>query len=283
MTIIPSREKLQTIQSRGEWPVFHDTVLSDKYADRWHKAAGLFEKMNTQMFNDICNIAGEGARLIKWRDADLPDKIYSYRHEGPVIGYDEDYMTGPHDWEHEHEPVGDYVVRKKIYIYPWTGEKIHSHMRQGGPFGYSELLYFINMHHDYMPVLESAHSLYSDQPIKRFIHKLMVIEYSTPTATDDNRVEHRAHNTVRFGGEHCDETLAGLHLGENYQEFQARNTLTKCYQYIPDLTQGGMLWMFGEDAERSGWKTTYHRMVPNSDPDLGIRYSIIFDLQARYD
>ena len=33
-------------------------------------------------------------------------------------------MAGPHDWEHEDDPIGDYVVRKKCYIYDWTGEKL---------------------------------------------------------------------------------------------------------------------------------------------------------------
>jgi len=280
---ILNNNELKEMQSTGNWPVFDSDLLMTEYADRYIQAKGLFEKMNTQMFNDICNLVGEGARLTNWRDEDLPEKIYSYRHEGPVIGYDEDYMVGPHDWEHEDSPIGDYVVRKKCYLYDWTGEKIHAHMRKGGAFGFSELLYFINMHNDFKPILEQAHELYSDQPIKRFIHKLMVIEYSTPTATDDNRVEHRAHNTNRFGGEHCDETLAGLHLGENYMEFQARNTLTKCYQFIPGLDGSKMLWMFGEHAEASGWKPTYHRMVPNPDPYLDTRYSIIFDLQARYE
>ena len=281
---LPSKSELQLLQSRGAWPILRDSVLSDKYLDtRWKQAENLFLKMNTQMFNDICNLAGEGARLTEWRDEDLPEKIYSYRHEGPVIGYDEDYMVGPHDWEHEDDPVGDYVVRKKLYIYPWTGEKIHSHMRQGGAFGYHELLYFINMHHDYLPILEQAHELYSDQPVKRFIHKLMIIEYSTPTATTENADLHKAHNTLRFGAEHCDETLAGLHLGENIAEFEACNTATGLWEGIPELTEDGMLWMFGEHAEPSGWQTTFHRMTPSSKPYLDNRYSIIFDLQARYD
>ena len=58
----------------------------------------------------------------------------------PCFGYDVDYMAGPHDWEHEDPPIGDYVVRKKLYIYDWTGEKLGKTAPQ--------LDYFIQMHND---------------------------------------------------------------------------------------------------------------------------------------
>lgn len=283
MLVILNKPKLRTQQELGEWPIFSSDLLMTEYADRYDQARGLFDKLDTQMFNDICNLENQGARLTKWRDEDLPEKIYSYRHEGPIIGYDEDYMVGPHDWENEDKPIGDYVVRKKCYLYDWTGQKIKDYVGKGGTFDFSELLYFVNMHEDFQPILEQAHDLYGNMPGIRFIHKLMVIQYTTPTANDINRVEHRAHNTNRFGGEHCDETVGGLHLGENYQEFQAKNTLSGSYEFIPNLTNDHMLWMFGEYAEAWDWQPTYHRMIPNLDPSLGTRYSIIFDLQARYD
>ena len=281
---LKNKEEHLALQKTGELPVFSYTSEQwNKFQDRWTQASRLFERMNTQVFNDITNIANEGALFTEWRDEDLPEKIYSYRHEGSVIGYDEDYMVGPHDWEHEDDPIGDYVMRKKLYIYPWTGEKVHEHIRKGGAFGFSELLYFIDMHKSFMPFMESLHDLFQDQPIKRFVHKLMVIEYSTPCLDMGDEVEHRAHNTDRFGGDHCDETLAGYHLGENYVEFEARNPATDEWQTIPGLTEQNTLLMFGEHSEQSGFKPTYHRMIHNPDPSLGTRYSIIFDLQARYD
>ena len=106
--------------------------------------------------------------------------------------------------------------------------------------------------------------------------------YNTPKATEENRAQHRKFNTERFGDEHCDETLGGLHLGENYAEFRAKNTKSNKWELIDQLTDNKMLWMFGENAERSGLIPTYHGMQHNPGKDLNTRYSIIFDLQARY-
>lgn len=278
-------EKLKQLQQSGEWPTFQSELLQTKYADRYTQASRLFNRINKDTFIDLSNIVSNPEiKITEWHDQDLPEKIYSHKHEGPVIGWDKDYMIGPHDWEHEDNKIGDYVIRQKCYLYDWTQEKIQEHVSNGGNFDLAELEYFAEMHTDFKPILENyAKELYSDQTdISRFLHKLMVIEYSTPTANEYNETEHRKHNTDRFGPEHCDETLAGLHLGENYQEFQAQNTLTGEWEYIPGLTGSGMLWMFGEHAERSGWKPTFHRMIHNPDPWLGTRYSIIFDLQARF-
>jgi hypothetical protein len=51
---------------------------------------------------------------------------------------------------------------------------------------------------------------------------------------------------------------------------------------ITELADNKMLWMHGEDSEQSGWIPTYHGMTHNPQDDLGDRYSIIMDLQARY-
>ena len=50
--------------------------------------------------------------ITNWKDDD--SKIYSTRHEGPCFGFDIDYMAGPHDWEHEDDPIGDYVVERSV-------------------------------------------------------------------------------------------------------------------------------------------------------------------------
>ena len=170
------------------------------------------------------------------------------------------------------DPIGDYVVRKKFYIYDWTGEKLGSVTE--------ELDYFIQMHNDFLPVMETGKGLFPRDDIKKWLHKLMVIEYSTPKATDENVMEHRAFNTNRFGDSHCDETFAGLHLGENFIEFQAQNIVTENWEYVNGLSDSSMLWMFGEDAQSCDWKSTFHRMIPSPDTK-DTRYSIIFDLQGR--
>ena len=74
----------------------------------------------------------------------------------------------------------------------------------------------------------------------------MIIQYNTPKATEENRAQHRKFNTERFGDEHCDETLGGLHLGENYAEFRAKNTKSNKWELIDQLADNKMLWMFGE-------------------------------------
>ena len=266
------RNNLKDMQSVGTWPAFESDLLKTKYADRYQVASDLFKYMDSGVFESLNHYEDEEPYIHLWKDDDLPNKIYSTRHEGPCFGFDIDYMAGPHDWENEDDPIGDYVVRKKLYIYDWTGEKLDVVP--------PELQYFIEMHADFVPIMQQGKELFPRNDIKKWLHKLMVIEYSTPTATAENVDSHREHNTNRFGDSHCDETFAGLHLGENYKEFQAKNTFTDNWEYVEGLDKNKMLWMFGEDAESVGWKPTYHRMVHSTDTK-DTRYSIIFDLQGR--
>ena len=279
-----SKSQLQQLQQQGEFPVDASELLATKYADRYAAAASLFEKLNSENYFYLNKIPGEDPpKLDVWQDENLPEKMSGLRHEGAVFGFDIDIMRGPKDWYRaDDEPVtGDFVLRKKCYIYNWTSEKIGKMFAR-----FPELEYFTVMHGDFVPVLEHYRDeCFADQApnIKRYMYKLMVIQYSTPTATPDTLVAHREFNTDRFGPDHCDETLGGLHLGENFTEFQAQNTKTGEWEFIPELDQNSTLWMFGEHSQASGWTPTYHRMIHNSDPKHGVRYSIIFDLQARYD
>lgn len=275
------KQQLQQQQTRGEWPVEHSPLLVDRYADRYQKAAALFERLSSNVFAELNTVPHEHEpEMHSWTDATLPEKIYGVKHEGAVFGYDVDIMAGPHDWwkAHDEPAVGDYVQRKKCYVYGWTGQKLSA--------DFPELQYFVNMHADFLPVLNHYRDeCYADQSalISRYLYKLMVIEYSTPTAVStESRVQHRKFNTERFGADHCDETLGGLHLGENYTEFQVQSMLGGHWEFVPGLDQHNMLWMHGEHAAASGFAPTYHRMVHNPDASLGTRYSIIFDLQARY-
>ena len=36
-----------------------------------------------------------------------------------ALSYDDDFMIGPYDWDSELQ-IGDYVQRRKAYIYDWT-------------------------------------------------------------------------------------------------------------------------------------------------------------------
>lgn len=267
-----NQNSLKDLQNTGEWPVVESDLLKTKYANRYDMASELFKVLSSDLFESLNHYEDEVPNIHEWKDEDIPNKIYSTRHEGPCFGFDIDYMTGPHDWENEDNPIGDYVVRKKCYIYDWSAEKL------GKTF--PELEYFLEMHADFLPIMNQGKELFPRSDIKKWLHKLMVIEYSTPTATPENVMEHRAFNTNRFGDSHCDETFAGLHLGENFREFQARNTFHDNWEYVDGLDKNSMLWMFGEDSQTCNWKPTYHRMIPNVDTN-GTRYSIIFDLQGR--
>ena len=270
-------EELQNHQQQGSWPVADSTLLSSKYADRFEVAKKLHDIADIDFFKKH-NTKQE---IEEWGDDVIPNKIYSYLHSGNVFGWDLDYIAGPDSWMSHNDDVKspDVVQRSKIYLYSWSEEEINSLIP-------AELSYFIEMHKDFKPVLEHyLYQNYSDQSElweDLILYKLMIIKYNTPSATEKNRVEHRKHNSKRFGREHCDETLGGLHLGENYSEFYAKNTKTKERNMITDLTKNKMLWMHSEHAEQSGWIPTYHGTKHNPQEDLGDRYSIIMDLQVRY-
>lgn len=272
-------QTLKQMQQAGDWPVAESEYLADDFADRYAVAESLFEKLDTDLYMMINDIDPDDQPSINhWQDEEIPDKSFAIQHQGPCFGFDVDTMVGPQSWYEENSTVEDYVQRRKLYIYDWTSR--FTDYFDALP----ELKYFSRMHDVFKPVLEHYRDeCFGDQADdwEKNLYKLMIVQYTTPVATDENRVLHRKHNTERFGDDHCDETLGGLHLGENYQEFQVKNPQGK-WEFVPGLDKSNMLWFFGEFSERSGWNPTYHRMTHNRAPKLGTRYSIIFDLQARY-
>jgi hypothetical protein len=273
--------QLKEMQATGQgWPAAKSEHLADEFSDRFAVAESLFDKLDTDLFLAINDIDPDDQPVVvNWQDPEVSHKSYATRHQGPCFGFDVDTMYGPVSWYEENGEVQDYVQRRKLYIYDWTSR--FTDYFDSLP----ELKYFAHMHDVFKPVLEYYRDeCFGDQAAdwEKNLYKLMIIQYTTPTATDETRVLHRKHNTERFGDEHCDETLGGLHLGENYVEFQVKNPVTGSWDFIPCLAKSSTLWFFGEYSERSGWSPTYHRMTHNRAPKLGTRYSIIFDLQARY-
>lgn len=270
--------ELKKLQDTGQWPVTLSSDLVSKFSDRYQVADQLFQNMDTIEYLKLNEIDPDDPVLIStWRDEDIPNKSFSLKHQGPCFGYDVDTMHGPISWYDETSEIKDFVQRRKLYVYDWTKEKT------AGKF--PELDYFTDMHDTFKPVLQHyLKECYSDQEDlwEKVLYKLMIIQYTVPVSTDETRVSHRKHNTERFGDDHCDETLGGLHLGENFTEFHAKNTNNNEWEFIEGLDKNNMMWMFGEHAEQSGWKPTYHGMAHNPDPKHNQRYSIIFDLQARY-
>ena len=279
------QSQLRSMQAAGTQVVTDSELLGSKYGDRWQVADQLMNQVNEEFHHKFNSFDPTNPlHKEKWEDENIPEKSYANKFVGPMFGCDLDYMIGPHDWDDGGEnfkPIGDYVMRKKLYIYPWSRRE-YDNQEHRSP----ELEYFMDLHADFMPVLEHYRDeCFSDQNdnISKDLYKMMVVQYATPTATDLTRVSHRAWCTERFGPAHCDETLGGLHLGENYQEFQAQNSLTDEWEFVPELDGSSrVVWLLSEFAEKSGWKPTEHRMIHNPDPSLDMRYMIGFDLQARY-
>jgi len=277
-----NKTELKAIQELGDPVLFTHPALTNEFSDRLDIARQLFDAMTPEVC-EAYNSADESEqfRYEKWEDDDIPDKIYAHRYGGPSFSYDEDVMVGPEDWEGDKDApkVGDYVLRRKIYMYDWTRERIE----ESGLIATAEMEYFMDMLDTFKPVFEHYNKeCLSDQMdnVRFYLTKVMLIEYSTPTATADNVVEHRKFNTERFGPSHIDETMLGLHLGENIQEVQTQNTVTGEWSFLP---KDSAVLLFSEFAEQSGWNPTYHRMIHNTNGGSSDkRYVVAIDWQPRY-
>jgi|TARA_R110002124_G_C8861629_1_gene507052 hypothetical protein len=276
--------ELKEIQSTGG-PVLFKHPLTTNFPDRLDKAKILFDKLTVPMFETLNNFEFEdekGLRIEHWHDEDVPDKIYAHRYGGPAFGYDLDVMVGPKDWEGDSDAkkVGDHVLRRKIYLFDWTRER----MADANIKPTAEIEYFLDLLDVVKPILENYNEeCLSDQKenVRFYLTKMMLIEYSTPFATDETVVEHRKFNSERFGPSHCDEALLGLHVGESIKEIQTRNHVNGDWTYLPD--NDTCLLLFGEDSANSDWNPTYHRMIHNpNDGSSDSRYVILIDYQARY-
>ena len=273
-----SKQQLLDKQKTAALALEKSQALETKFADRFEMAESLFAILDKQKFIDCNDIDPTDPYKIEiWKDENIPEKSFALKHVGPVFGFDIDTMVGPESWYNESSNVDDYVLRRKCYVYDWTAEKLKEEFPQ--------LKYFTDLHKEFVPVLQHYYNeCFEDQHIDvaKTLHKLMVIEYSHPTANAGNIIDHKKHNTDRFGDIHCDETLGGLHLGENVVEFYIEDHISKERDYVKELSENNTLWFFGEFSERSGWQPSMHGMKHNPSDDTWKRYSIIFDLQARY-
>ena len=198
-------EELDKNQQTGIWPIVDSFLLSTKYKDRWEVADRLFKNVNKEFFIKLNQ--HEEFTINHTEDPEIPYKSFSHHYSGSVFSYDNDYMASPEQWNLDTIPT-EFVERSKVYIYDWTADNI----KESSP----EFDYFVEMHKDFKPVVDHyLNECYSDQLdlIDKTLYKLMIIRYNNPSATEKNIVEHRKWNTERFGDEHFDETLGGLHLG----------------------------------------------------------------------
>ena len=166
----------------------------------------------------------------------------------------------------------EYVCRKKVYI---TNKNIFKYNEHGKDNPHYK--YFIEMKQDFDQVLEPYFDQHFPGCETDFWTSMMLIEYACPFATEENAIEMRTFNTNVWGPEHCDETLAGLHIGEDVQEFQA--CANGEYRYIPELMDNHAFFFYGEHSEEYGHTPTFHRMIPHKTEPNSTRYSIIIDVK----
>tara|TARA_Y100001949_G_C15828390_1_gene260928 strand:- start:174 stop:659 length:486 start_codon:yes stop_codon:yes gene_type:complete len=118
--------------------------------------------------------------------------------------------------------------------------------------------------------------------------QLNLIRYACPDATDETLAQHRAVSSDRFGVDHIDETLFGLHLGESQPEIHAKpdndhedHEDQSTYVKV-NLDNGKILFLCGEWASSiKKVKATNHRLFYNNNYSAPVRYSLILDLTYR--
>ena len=124
-------------------------------------------------------------------------------------------MVGPHDWDSESK-IGDYVQRRKAYIYDWTKDGLQ-HTTEA-------ISYFTGMHEAFKPVLEHyLYECYSDQLdlIDKLLYKKRVKEIAEPKAKfADSLIEGRG-EWIDIGAGVGDLVLALKKMGWNSKGYES--------------------------------------------------------------
>ncbi len=154
-----SKEQLLDNQNCAELALEKSEALETKFADRFEMAESLFAVLDKQKFIDCNDIdPTDPYKIEKWEDEDVPEKSFALKHQGPVFGFDIDTMVGPESWYDETCGIDDYVLRRKCYIYDWTGDKLQA--------DFPELKYFTELHKEFVPVLQYYYNeCFEDQHI----------------------------------------------------------------------------------------------------------------------
>lgn len=253
-------------------------LLSSKYSDRWNILKNLMKSFPNDTTLPTCKLRqGEKNPAIKF-NFQLED------HEYINLAYDThiiDSSKAPYYAEETFELP--YTMRKKIYISDKNIGKYDNYLNDGG-IKNKDYEYFLEMYKDFKPIMERYYNTqYKDVQDKyEFWPSLMAVEYACPFATPETAIEQRSNNTNIWGPSHADETLGGLHLGEDVQEFQASYTGQDGeYNYVPGLTDNHYMFFYGEESVQYNHIPTFHRMIPHPTNPSSTRYSIIIDLDAR--
>ena len=222
----------------------------------WQKLASLFARLDHPTIMHLVGVSHEHRRDDCW-----PDRQWEDSYSGSGIGFDFQYMPGPHDHHLEgaDKPTGiidqdarihDNIRRRKIYL---QGYDIPKSTIACLP----ELQYFNDIRDKYKDEVSKNTKYFLDQPdIKEFVLQLMLIEYSNlnvPEGSTDK--DYWVWNFDRFGHAHIDDSLGGLHLGESDEGFFVDKDGKRVYH---NLTTGETLWFWGDEASASGIEPTVH-------------------------
>lgn len=267
---------------RGEFNLVHDELLETKYQNR-------FEVIE-RLFNDDLPSSSEMLRVLD--DPKNPGSVPDLSGIKLSSAYnDHDFLNIAMDAKSLDSSVktindfldSEYVIRKKVYLSDKMLSKIGNLKEQNEGYKISDnIQYFIDMFNDFRPVINQyADDLFPGARIEHELNpSLSLIQYECPFATEESIMQMKEYSTVAWGPEHCDGTLGALHLGENIQEFQARDKNGE-YKYVDELMNNHSLWFFGDLSRQYGWDPVYHRMIFNPNDRTFTRYSIIFNLYVK--
>lgn len=258
------------------------SVLLTKFSDRWDYMDRLFKELDTEIWKNCKDTTYER----RGGDEHWPRREWTHAHSGPQIGWDQDHIAGLHDyWQpyanhravNQPEPelqgttINDSVTRDKIYIYnegfPYSEEMLHA---------FPSLKYFIKMRDAFEPEVLKMTNHYADQDIAQFKPCLMLVKYDVPDFVDYHSYMHW--NFYKFGGDHADDNLGALHLGENQTAFYVKDDKGK--RNFTELKYANTLWTWGDFAKESGITPTTHGVEYFGGS--GPRYSIIYNLECDY-
>ena len=240
------------------------------FKDRFQKIHETYEQFK---WEDIAAISPEKPIINDW--VYPQNKLFTGRqHQSPVIGYDLDWYELETD---DGDPSGLKVSREKIYFYHYTYTE-YGHQLRWANYWYNMMLWI-------EPIIEKllvSFDIPSNVDIKR---QLNLIRYACVDATDETLAQHRAVSSDRFGTDHVDETLFGLHLGESHPELHAKphnehedHEDQSTYLKV-NLDKGKILFLCGEwSSSIKKVKATNHRLFYNNDYSAPVRYSLILDL-----
>jgi hypothetical protein len=254
-------------------------LLSGKYSDRWEKMKQLMDSMPTKEYLPKCKLKeGEVNPAVKFNFQFSGHPYFNLAFDTHILDPDN---IGAIQAEETFNM--EYVCRKKIYISQKNIWQYEGYLDDGGQAN-EPYEYFIEMKKDFDKIIKPYYDTHFEgiQDKYEFWTSMMMVEYACPFANDDNAIEMRTFNTNVWGPEHCDETVAGLHVGENVREFQASYTGEDGeYLYVPELMDDHYFFFYGEESQQFGYTPIYHRMVPHDSEPSSTRYSIIIDLETR--